>query len=51
MKQKLIDKILENNQSNEELFEILGLSLESVLEDAINAKLESMTEDELIEVI
>ena len=51
LKQKLIDKILEDSHSTEELAEILKIDVWQAVEDACATKLSSMTDEQLIDLL
>lgn len=53
MKSKLIDKLMErmSDLDTEEQLSMVKLDVYSVIEEAIQAKLESMTEDQILELL
>ena len=52
-KRRLIDKALEklSDLDTEESLEVMRLDIYSIVEEAILAKLESMSEDEILELL
>lgn len=53
VKVKLIEKVLErtNDLDIQEAVELVGLDIHEIVEDAIQRRLERMTEDELLELL